>query len=47
MSEVLTFNTESGIVQEEEILPLQVLDENFPGLRSSLPEIDVLHYPIM
>lgn len=45
MSEVLTLNTESGIVKEEEILPLQVLDENFPGLRSKLPEVDVTALP--
>jgi peptide deformylase len=45
MSEVLTFNTESGIVQEEEVLPLQVLDENFPGLSAKLPEVDVTTLP--
>jgi peptide deformylase len=38
MSEVLTINTESGIVQEEKIEPLTVFDDRHPFLNTELPE---------
>jgi len=45
MSEVLTFNTETGVVQQEDIRPLTVLNENFPGLQQVMPEYDVTSLP--
>lgn len=45
MSEVLTLNTETGIVQQEEIIPLNVFDENFPPLKQVMPEYDVSNLP--
>lgn len=38
MSEVLTINTESGIVQDEKIEPLTVYDDKHPLLSVQLPE---------
>jgi peptide deformylase len=38
MSEVLTINTESGIVQDEKVEPLTVFDDKHPFLNIELPE---------
>jgi peptide deformylase len=45
MSEVLTFNTESGIVQQEDINPLDVYGEDYFGLHKTMPEYDVTTLP--
>lgn len=45
MSEVITLNTETGFVAQEEIIPLQVFDENFPPLKQVMPEYDVGKLP--
>ena len=38
MSDVLTINTESGIVQDEKVEPLTVFDDRHPFLNIELPE---------
>lgn len=38
MNDVLTINTESGIVQEEKIEPLTVFDDRHPFLNIALPD---------
>lgn len=45
MSEVLTFNTETGVAQQETINPLPVYGENHPMLNSVMPEYDVRTLP--
>jgi peptide deformylase len=45
MSEVLTFNTEQGIVKQEVINPMPVFGEDFPMLKEVMPEFDVSVLP--
>ena len=45
MSEILTINTEQGIIKEEKIEPLPLYDENHPMLRQIIPEYDVTRLP--
>lgn len=44
MSEVLKFDTATGIVEQEN-KPYKVLHESFPGLRETLPPMDVSTLP--
>lgn len=45
MSELLTFNTETGIVQQEDIHPFTVLDGNCISLKTTVPEYDISILP--
>jgi peptide deformylase len=48
MSEVLTINTESDIIQKEVVEPLPLYDDNFVMLQQVMPEYDdVLPNPVM
>jgi peptide deformylase len=45
MSEILTINTEQGIIKEEQIEPLPLYDENHPMLRQVIPEYEIGRLP--
>lgn len=45
MSEILTINTEQGIIKEEQIEPLPLYNEHHPMLRQAVPEYDVTRLP--
>lgn len=45
MSDVLTINTEQGIVKEESLMPLPVFGEDFPMLKEVMPEFDTSLLP--
>ena len=45
MSEILTINTEQGVVKEERVMPLPVFGEDFPMLKEVMPEFDVSLLP--
>ena len=45
MSEILTINTEQGIIKEENIEPLPLYNEHHPMLRQAVPEYDVTRLP--
>jgi peptide deformylase len=45
MSEILTINTEQGIIKEEQIEPLPLYDENHSMLRQVIPEYEIGRLP--
>jgi len=45
MSEILTINTEQGIIKEQQIEPLPLYDENHPMLKRSIPEYELSRLP--
>ena len=45
MSEILTINTEQGIIKEQQIEPLPLYDENHAMLKRSIPEYELSRLP--